>query len=121
MKTVSLDFDGVIHSYTSKWTVAHHIPDPPVPGAIEMIKEYIDHGFKLVIQTTRAHTHEGIAAIEKYLKDNGLADSYLGRITITDQKLAAVMYIDDRGYHFEGYFPTPKQIEEFKPWNKVTT
>jgi hypothetical protein len=27
-----LDFDGVLHSYTSGWKGAAVIPDPPVPG-----------------------------------------------------------------------------------------
>ena len=36
---ICLDFDGVIHSYTSGWKGAAVIPDPPVPGALEFIVE----------------------------------------------------------------------------------
>ncbi len=32
-----LDFDGVIHSYTSGWKGADVIPDPPVEGAMQFI------------------------------------------------------------------------------------
>ena len=32
-----LDFDGVIHSYTSGWKGARIILDPPVPGALDFI------------------------------------------------------------------------------------
>ena len=35
--TVAVDFDGVIHSYTTLWFTASVIPDPPVPGAIEWL------------------------------------------------------------------------------------
>ena len=38
MKTILLDFDGVIHSYTSGWKGAGVIPDPPVPGAIDFLR-----------------------------------------------------------------------------------
>jgi len=33
-----LDFDGVIHSYSSGWKGADVIPDPPVPGAFDFIR-----------------------------------------------------------------------------------
>ena len=32
-----LDFDGVIHSYSSGWKGAAVIPDPPVDGAMRFI------------------------------------------------------------------------------------
>lgn len=35
--TLSVDFDGVLHSYASGWKGARVIPDPPVPGAIEWL------------------------------------------------------------------------------------
>lgn len=35
--TVVLDFDGVIHSYSSGWRGKTCIPDPPVPGIREEI------------------------------------------------------------------------------------
>lgn len=36
---LSIDFDGVIHSYTSRWKGVDVIPDMPVPGAFEALTE----------------------------------------------------------------------------------
>ena len=38
---ICVDFDGVIHSYTSGWKGIDVIPDDPVPGAIEWLEEYL--------------------------------------------------------------------------------
>ena len=35
----TLDFDGVIHAYTSPWTNAETISDGPVPGALDQKPE----------------------------------------------------------------------------------
>lgn len=41
---VVLDFDGVIHAYTSGWKGLTVIPDPPVPGIREAIRDIMDTG-----------------------------------------------------------------------------
>ena len=52
MKILCLDFDGVIHSFTSGWRGAGIIPDPPVPGALDFIKDATGEfvlGFALLV------------------------------------------------------------------------
>src|ERR1700743_3429981 len=49
-----LDFDGVIHSYASGWKGADVIPDPPVAGAIEFIREALKH-FRVAIFSSRTN------------------------------------------------------------------
>lgn len=37
--TLAVDFDGVLHQYTTPWSNAATIPDPPVDGAIAWLNE----------------------------------------------------------------------------------
>lgn len=112
--TVAVDFDGVIHSYTTPWIDHETTPDPPVPGAIEWLNGIVDH-FTLVIHTTRGATAGGREAVLRYLREAG----YKGPTPeVTNQKVPALVYIDDRGWRFEGTFPTRHEIHAARPWNK---
>lgn len=117
--TIAVDFDGVIHSYTTPWQAPHIIPDPPVEGAIEWLWQMRDH-FKIVIYTTRARTWRGRSAVRRYLMHHcgNLWWDALEETDITDCKPPALIYLDDRGWRFEGQFPTPEQIHASRPWNK---
>jgi hypothetical protein len=116
-KTIAIDFDGVIHSYTSGWKGADTIPDPPTPGAIEWLAEAHSR-FEVAIYSTRAETAEGRRAIAAWLRKNGLHEIILAQIKITSAKPMALIYLDDRGWQFTGTFPSLDEIEAFKPWNK---
>lgn len=63
-----LDFDGVIHSYTSGWKGAAVIPDPPVPGALEFILE-ADRHFDVHILSSRSHQWGGRRAMKRWLRE----------------------------------------------------
>lgn len=115
MRTICIDFDGVIHSYTSGWQGHENIPDPPVPGALDFIRAAQSiGGVEVVIQSTRAAKPEGLFAIEKYLHENGLDP----RPVITAEKPPALIYIDDRGFRFEGTWPAIEDLLAMQPWNK---
>ncbi len=123
-----LDFDGVIHSYTSGWKGADVIPDPPVPGAIEFLLTALDH-FTVVIYSSRSGQRGGIDAMVAWLKqhapDSWDDDAYhdptfrgLCNIDFAGEKPAAFLTIDDRAICFDGTWPTIESLKEFKPWNK---
>jgi hypothetical protein len=118
-KTIALDFDGVIHQHVSPWTVAHEIHDLPVPGAFAFIKEALDE-FDVTIFSARANDSRGARAILDWLvKYWGEADTtLLGRLVITARKPHAFIYIDDRGWRFEGTFPTMAELRTFDSWTK---
>lgn len=131
--TVAVDFDGVIHSYTSPWQGAHVIPDPPVEGAIEWLRSTL-YRFDVAIMSTRNKTWRGRRAMRRWLwshynpcgmpfrrwcdKDVG---SILAHITFPKHKPPALIYLDDRAWRFEGpgTFPSKDQIHQALPWNKV--
>lgn len=115
MKTIAIDFDGVIHSYTSGWQGVEIIPDPPVPGAIEFVCECLGReGVEPVIYSTRAETPRGRYAIRTYLEAHGLPPESVFRVTA--EKPKAIVYIDDRAWRFDGLFPYLPHVLNFKPW-----
>jgi len=122
--TVSVDFDGVIHEYCTPWINAHTIPDRPVPGAIEWLFHTIQK-MDIVIFSTRCKTWRGRRAMKAWLKNHAEGvwwpspDSIgLEEVKFSYTKLPALVYIDDRAFRFEGFFPTIEQIHKLKPWNK---
>jgi hypothetical protein len=106
---VAVDFDGVIHSYTSGWKGADVIPDPPVDGAIDFLRELAAADYDVVI---RARHDGGAEAAEAYLRQHG----FDGPVLVTAEKVPALFYIDDRGWRFRGRFPSLRQIRYMKPW-----
>lgn len=113
--TIAVDFDGVIHSYTSPWVSAEIIPDPPVPGAIEWLCKIARH-FAIVIFTTRGKTEAGREAVQRWLIAHGWSPD--GEIQVTAEKVPALVYLDDRAMRFDGTFPTVNAIHAARPWNK---
>jgi len=112
--TIATDFDGVIHSFQTPWISPHVIVDLPVPGAIEWLNAIV-RDFDVVILTTRAATAAGCDAVWEWLIENG----YTGpRLRVTAQKPPALVYIDDRGWRFEGVFPSAEDVYRARPWHK---
>lgn len=112
-----IDFDGVIHSYTSGWKGIDQIPDPPVPGAIYALQVYTGY-FDVHIYSSRSKEQSGIDAMVKWLMKSGFEPQYLSKISFPSQKPPAFLTIDDRAICFMGNFPKPKDLLAFKPWFK---
>lgn len=121
-----LDFDGVIHSYTSGWEGADVISDPPVDGAMRFIWEASEH-FRVAIYSSRSNQVLGRQAMKRWLTkhflehwaaDRTAADDKLAEIEWPTAKPSAFVTIDDRALTFDGTWPDIKTLQEFKPWNK---
>lgn len=113
-KTIALDFDGVIHSYTSLWTFPNEIHDGPTPLALAAVNDYIKAGLKVVVFSARARAATGRQAIQDWLKKHNFPD-----LEITSVKPHAVLYVDDRAHLFTGAnFPSVADVVLFNPWNK---
>lgn len=112
-----IDFDGVLHSYTSGWQGAKNIPGPPVRGALQWLNRMIDSGkFDIYIYSSRGRYLGGRRAMRKWLLKSGLWPPYIKRIRFSTRKPPALLTIDDRVFLFEGRFPSVREILEFKPW-----
>ena len=117
-----LDFDGVIHSYTSGWKGIETIPDPPVPGAMEFIDKAMNH-FEVMIYSSRSAYPMGINAMRKWLRrhwlEAGLPSDRELDIEWPNEKPAAFVTIDDRAVCFTGVWPDILTLKAFRPWNKA--
>lgn len=119
-KSLILDFDGVIHAYTSPYKGPWAIPDPPVPGAFEFIKRAQEH-FVIYVFSSRSSHKSGIGAMKRwFLKHGWPADSEgdPAGIHFPTSKPPAFLSIDDRAVTFTGEWPDPNNLLKFKPWNK---
>ncbi len=123
-----VDFDGVIHSYTSGWKGARCIPDPPVPGAIEWLMEIVGTPecighfglgyFDVYMYSSRSRYWGGRKAMKKWLVRHGLSWEWLQEIRFPLMKPPAFLHVDDRCICFNGTFPKESEMVAFKPWYK---
>lgn len=142
-----LDFDGVIHSYSSGWKGASVIPDAPVPGALEFIVTALDQ-FRVAIFSSRSHQWGGRRAMKQWLarelrrlndpappwwqdriyrssfcdpwpeEVRHAADLVVRQVEWPLFKPPAFITIDDRALTFDGIWPELATLRTFKPWNK---
>lgn len=122
-----LDFDGVIHSYTSGWKGARNIPDDPVPGALDFMQDALIAGWDVVIHSSRARYFGGISAMRHWLAkhatnaqwfESGMGHQGLEDVRFTRWKPPALVTIDDRAVTFTGEWPRLDTLRAFRPWNK---
>ena len=117
-RTLCVDFDGVIHQYTSPWTNAGEIHDGPVSGAIRWLRTMLAEGFEVCVYSSRGLDPAGIPAMRAWLVRHGMPSADVDSLQFPTQKLPAVLTIDDRCFRFEGDFPSADYIRRFRPWNR---
>lgn len=107
-KTLMIDLDGVLNNYTKY--EEDYIPDIK-QGAKEFI-EKLSHNYELILYTTR-NSKQAIEWLQTNNIDNYFKD-------VTNIKIPAYLYIDDRALKFNGNFDeTFKEIENFNVyWKK---
>lgn len=108
-----VDFDGVIHR-CSKGFHDGSVYDCPTAGALEFIYNAMKH-FKVVIYSARAGSEEGLKEIEDFMKRYDFP-----RLEITSIKPPAFLTIDDRAITFNGFFPEPETLLDFRAWTGET-
>lgn len=123
MKTLCLDFDGVIHSYVSGWKGPRVIPDPPVPGALCFMLDMLNADWDVAIHSSRSGHWGGRWAMRSWLRHHAQALWHevpaghgLEEVRFPLFKPPAFVTLDDRALTFKGAWPTPAELAEFKPW-----
>jgi hypothetical protein len=113
-----VDFDGVIHSYTSPWTGPCNISDPPVDGALKFLQEATEH-FRVHVFSSRSHEPGGVTAMKAYLHSR--SDEWRAWMDLIEWPLTKPPFavaLDDRVLTFTGQWPSMETLKSFKPWNR---
>jgi len=111
-KTIAVDFDGVIHAYSKGWHDGT-IYDGPVFGAIEGLWRLMDY-CAVFVHTTRSagQVAEWLAGygfdVVTHSQAEGGGEPLLfwtrrDALLVTNQKLPAVAYLDDRAVRFTSW------------------
>lgn len=106
--TIAVDFDGVLHAYSQGWHDGT-IYDRPVLGAFQALRELM-YNYAVFIHTARHPAdvavwltrHGGFVCVTGR-PDDGASWNDQTRLLVTDRKLPAVAYIDDRAIHFTSW------------------
>jgi hypothetical protein len=119
-----LDFDGVLHSYSSGWQGPATIPDPPVPGALAFLREAVQH-FTVAVYSSRSHQPGGADAMRAWLRQWAEAErrpgedlKFLDQLQWPQEKPGAFVTLDDRALTFTGKWPSMETLQAFRPWHK---
>lgn len=124
VKTIAVDFDGVIHKYSRGWQDGS-IYDDPMPGSYEGLLSLMEN-YAVFIHTTRdpASVAGWIAArfgIDCFIEEDldtheislGKNNSFWtekDKLLVTNRKLVAIAYIDDRALKFDNWFTTMEEV-----------
>lgn len=102
-KTICVDFDGALNEYDG---YEEGDLGEPLTGSKEFIKE-LRKKYKVVILTSRPKEQ-----VIDWLNNNGFPS-----MKVTNRKVPAVAYIDDRAIQFNGnYKKVISQLKNFKPY-----
>ena len=114
LNNIAIDFDGVIHTFDRGWNDGTCYGDP-IPGSIEAIKK-LSLKYNIIIFTAKAKSNRplvngktGVELVKEWLSKYDLIDCVA---EITSEKPHANIYIDDRGYRFNNWADTLKEIED---------
>jgi hypothetical protein len=124
MRILCIDFDGVLHAYTSGWQGVDKVADGPTPGAMAFLREAAKT-FQVHVYSSRSGSRNGVGAMKAALygwlradgMDEGDAETFVETgLCWPSEKPAAFLTIDDRALCFKGEFPTIESLHNFKTW-----
>ncbi len=92
----------------------------PVEGVAEGIQRLIDAGWYIDIYSGRSKTLDGRDFMRGYFKAYlpSLEEHFVSdRIALPEHKPTAKIYVDDRGFKFNGWHElTPQTCDDYRAW-----
>ena len=77
MKSICIDFDGVLHSFVTGWKGPSRIEDLPIPGAMQFLGMLVQQGYQPVIfSVQRSSTFSGRNAMKAWVFDTMYDECY---------------------------------------------
>ena len=104
-RTIALDFDGVIHLYSSPWTNHCTISDPPTPGAFKFILKLLDGGWDAIVHTSRLQHHMAGEALVRWFIKHGFPAARLSDEAVYHSDIREATYVSPRD-QLQDEFPT---------------
>ncbi len=120
MRTIAVDFDGVIHSYEKGWqdgSIYGTLMEGALDGLLDLMSKYAVYIFtsrnpKQVGRWIEAMTEGRIRCTIKVPRTGFWNEQ--GKLLITNMKLPAFAYIDDRGIRFKKWSQTLTALAMFE-------
>jgi len=116
---IAVDFDSTIAHYSGWKGVG--VFGPPIQGVQWALGKLKEMGATIIVHTCRAETR----LISAYLKENEIPYDYINfspqneKLKLSEKKIAADIYIDDRSLNFRGSWPdTFREAINFSPWER---
>jgi hypothetical protein len=98
--TVAVDFDGVLHQKSGRFS--DEVTGDPVPGAADGLRRLAER-YHVVIFTART----ALDPVRRWLAEQGM-DGF----EVTHEKPPAEFYIDDHGFHFTSWGEVESKLLE---------
>lgn len=110
---ICVDFDGVLVT-GGRWLGPDVVDAFPTPGMVEWLNDASDL-YTVAVHSCRSETEVGRETMRAFLAEQGVE---VDRLEFPEHKPVALVYLDDRGWRFDGLWPDVEDMAETRPWDR---